>query len=134
MRIKLGRAAGKKAYEVFMLLTVGGPGPPTRHSVIFENPSGTEPRLIAPTIFYMPAQPARPVFVRLPSGPDRCPQTGLTRGYLHDLTVPCRRNAYRPAVASFLVGRGHRGVRLVCLDSLVAHLGGSDGCMAGARY
>jgi hypothetical protein len=68
------------------------------------------------------AQSFRPVFIRLPHASDRCPYSGLTRGYLHDLTVPCSRNAFQPPVPSFLVGHGRRGARLVCLDSLLSHL------------
>jgi hypothetical protein len=64
-----------------------------------------------------------PIFIRLPHGSDHCAFTGLTRGHLHDLVVPCARNGFQPAVASYLVGTGRRKVRLICVESLQGHLG-----------
>ena len=64
-----------------------------------------------------------PFFIRFPGGAARCLHTGLTRGFLHDLTVPCCRNDFHPPVASFLVGKGHRKVRLICVESLRDYLG-----------
>ncbi len=62
--------------------------------------------------------PTQPIFLRMPHGSDRCPHSGMARGALHDLTVPCLRNGFRPPVISHLVGQGRRKVRLICFDSL----------------
>lgn len=64
----------------------------------------------------------RPTFVRFPSGNSRCPVTGLTRGHLHDLCVPCGRNGFRPPVKSHLVGSARRGARFIDVASLLAYL------------
>ena len=82
---------------------------------------GTRP--MCPMIYLMNSLPfPSPTFLRLPAGAERCPWTGLTRGYLHDLCVPCARNNFTPPVESHLVGRGRRGVRLICFRGLAAHL------------
>lgn len=61
----------------------------------------------------------RPVYVRLPKSGERCAITGLSRGTLNDLIL----GADAP-VKSVMVARpgATRGVRLVCLESLLNHL------------
>ena len=68
-----------------------------------------------------------PVFIRLPQPPDVCPYTQLPRAALRSLTEPSAANGWQPLVRSHLLtARGAtRGIRLICLRSLLAHLGGT---------
>lgn len=82
-----------------------------------------------------------PIWVRMPSPTSVEHYTGLKRGKLYVLCVPCPANKHRPPVRSIVVnetsadesaaqenpspapkGRRKRAVRLIRLSSLLAHL------------
>ena len=76
-------------------------------------------------------QPATPVtemfkpeWLRLPAPGTRCRFTGLSRGTLNELTIPCPANDHKPPVKSVVIRKrgAVRGIRLVSYDSLMAHL------------
>lgn len=69
-----------------------------------------------------------PVFVRLPKPGGRCAYTGLSRAKLYDLILPCRRNNGNPPVKSKSVRKtgSMRGVRLILLESLMAHVNSGE--------
>lgn len=54
----------------------------------------------------------KPEFIRLPRPGAQCPWTGLSRGKLNQLVLPCKENGFNP----------QRGVRLVFFDSLMDYL------------
>lgn len=66
----------------------------------------------------------RPAFVRIPKSGERCPLTGLTRGVMNNLTLPCSANRYTPPVRSRILRQPgkNRGVKLVEVDSLLEYL------------
>ena len=72
-------------------------------------------------------QTGGPVYIRLPKPGEKCPITGLSRAKLNELILPNERNHFNPPVASkSLRQKGAlRGIRLVLLESLLAHLSGS---------
>ena len=63
-------------------------------------------------------------FLRLPPPGQKCPVTGLTRGYLNLLVLPCRENDFKPPVRSFTLRRKGRarGVRLIDRADLVRYI------------
>jgi len=84
-----------------------------------------------PKVFYtiVPIQiPAgsciKPEFIRLPKPGKQCPYTGLTRGFLNNLVLPCAINGHQPPVKSVsLRMKGCKtGVRLIYYDSLMEYL------------
>ncbi|HWB06079.1 MAG TPA: recombinase family protein [Verrucomicrobiales bacterium] len=70
---------------------------------------------------------AGPTYVRLPKPGQKCPHTGLSRAKLNELILPNERNNFSPPVASKSLRQkgAQRGIRLVLLESLMAHLSGS---------
>ncbi len=67
----------------------------------------------------------QPVFIRLPKSGTRCPLTGLSRSALNGLILPTPANNYRPPVQSKILKQNRhatRGIRLVMVSSLLAHL------------
>jgi len=86
---------------------------------------GNAPLTVAPVA--VPGQaalhPVHPEFIRLPKS-GNCPWSGLTRSKINELVLPCKANGHRPPVKSVsLRQRGaKKGVRLVCLASLLAYL------------
>ncbi len=68
--------------------------------------------------------PVRPEFVRLPKPGILCAWTGLSRSKLNELILPCAGNSFRPPVSSKVLRKSGavRGVRLIILESLLAHL------------
>ena len=66
----------------------------------------------------------KPEFIRLPKPGAQCPWTGLSRGKLNQLVLPCKENGFNPPVRSVSIRqRGQqRGVRLVFFDSLMDYL------------
>jgi hypothetical protein len=66
----------------------------------------------------------KPEFIRLPKPGARCPYTGLSRGKMNQLVLPCRENGYKPPVRSVSIRqRGQKfAVRLVFFDSLIEYL------------
>ena len=66
----------------------------------------------------------RPEFVRLPAPSERCPYTGLSRSTLCELSIPSKKNDFRPPVKSVLLRKrgAVRGIRLLSYDSLLQHL------------
>jgi hypothetical protein len=60
-------------------------------------------------------------FLRLPPPGQKCPITGLKRGYLNLLILPCRDNDYKPPVRSFCLRRkgSAKGVRLIDKADLI---------------
>ena len=66
----------------------------------------------------------KPEFIRLPKSGAQCPWTGLSRGKLNQLVLPCEANGYNLPVRSVSIRqRGQqRGVRLVFFDSLMDYL------------
>lgn len=65
-----------------------------------------------------------PVFVPLPSGKNTEHFSGLKRGALNQLILPCKANNYRPPIKSISMRRGScvKGKRLVLLTSLLYYL------------
>lgn len=63
-------------------------------------------------------------FLRLPPPGQKCPITGLTRGFLNLLVLPCTENDYKPPVRSFSLRRKGRakGVRLVDRADLIRYI------------
>jgi hypothetical protein len=63
-------------------------------------------------------------FLRLPPPGQKCPITGLTRGFLNLLVLPCKENDFKPPVRSFSLRRKGRakGVRLVDRADLVRYI------------
>ena len=78
---------------------------------------------IAPVKAFEPIN-IKPEFIRLPKPGAQCPWTGLSRGKLNQLVLPCKENSFKPPVRSVSIRqRGHqRGVRLVFFDSLIDYL------------
>ena len=70
-----------------------------------------------------PLVPVRPEFIRLPLH-GLCPWTGLSRSKLNELILPNPTNGFQPPVRSVsLAPPGKtKGVRLIYLESLLAHL------------
>ncbi len=66
----------------------------------------------------------KPEWLRLPPPGARCRFTGLSRGTLNELTIPCPANDHKPPVKSVVIRKrgAVRGIRLVSYDSLMAHL------------
>ena len=66
----------------------------------------------------------KPEFIRLPPKYGRCPYTGLSRTALCELSIPSKKNDFRPPVRSVLIrNRGAiRGTSLLDWDSLMAFL------------
>ena len=66
-----------------------------------------------------------PAVVRLPKSGQKEPYSGLARGQLDLLTRPQPGNGFKPPVKSHILAMkgAARGVRLVDLQSLLAHLG-----------
>lgn len=66
----------------------------------------------------------QPGYIRLPKSGGRCPYTGLSRTTLLELSVPCRRNGFKPAVESIHLKRrsAQRGIRLINRASLFDYL------------
>ena len=65
-------------------------------------------------------KPALLEFIRLPAPKERCPLTGLSRGALNDLILPCPKNGFNPPVKSFCIRqRGAKtGIRIIDFQSL----------------
>ena len=76
-----------------------------------------------------------PEFVPLPSGKATEFHSGLKRGALNLLILPCEANAYRPPVESVsLRRRGHaKGKRLIVLASLLNYLRGLQAEQSSAK-
>lgn len=74
----------------------------------------TDTTIEAPVI-----QIARPEFIRMPKPGAVCPWTGLGRSYLYQLSKEGK-------IKSFSVRKRNtgRGVRLICLDSVLEYLRG----------
>ncbi|HEU0011612.1 MAG TPA: hypothetical protein VFT34_17480 [Verrucomicrobiae bacterium] len=69
-------------------------------------------------------QPRDPRYIRLPRPGQLCPWSSLNRSKLNRLILPTEENP-KPPVASIVVanhGGNKRGVRLIVLASLLAHL------------
>ena len=66
----------------------------------------------------------KPEWLRLPAPGTRCRFTGLSRGTLNELTLPCRANDHKPPVKSVVIRKrgAVRGIRLVSYDSLMHYL------------
>ena len=66
----------------------------------------------------------KPEFIRLPKPGTQCPWTGLSRGKMNQIVLPCKENGCRPPVRSVSVRqRGQKfAVRLVFFDSLIEFL------------
>lgn len=66
----------------------------------------------------------KPEWLRLPAPGTRCRFTGLSRGTLNELTIPCPANDHKPPVKSVVIRKrgAARGIRLVSYDSLMAYL------------
>lgn len=66
----------------------------------------------------------KPEWIRLPSPGERCRFTGLSRGTLNELVIPCAANNEKPPVKSVVLRkRGSlRGIRLISYDSLMNYL------------
>src|SRR4051812_48227452 len=80
--------------------------------------------------FPFPDPHGRPKYVRLPPNNGREHYTGLSRSALNALILPCRANEFKPPVKSkVLKSNKHaaRGVRLICLESLLGYIEESDG-------
>ena len=65
-----------------------------------------------------------PAYLRYPAPGYRDPLTGLSRGTLSELVVPCQANGFNPPVRSVLLKKqgATRGIRLIHVPSLLAHL------------
>lgn len=65
-----------------------------------------------------------PIWLRLPKPGARCPYTGLSRGTLVELVLPCPVNDNRPPVRSVCLKKKNaiRGIRLIDAASLAQHL------------
>ena len=65
-----------------------------------------------------------PEYVRLPKPGSRCPYTGLSRGTLNELVLPCDSNDRKPPVHSVVLKKRNaiRGIRLVNYRSLMEYL------------
>jgi hypothetical protein len=72
--------------------------------------------------------PIRPEFIRLPTDDagGSCPFTGLKRGVMRNLTIPCKANGFKPVVpAKSLRAPGNlRGIWIVPYAQLIAYLHG----------
>jgi hypothetical protein len=68
----------------------------------------------------------QPTYIRLPKPGGKCAVTGLSRAKLNELILPNARNNFAPPVASKSLRQkgAQRGIRLVLLESLLAHLSG----------
>ena len=68
--------------------------------------------------------PPMPALVRLPQSGQKEPWSGLARGQMDLLTRPQAANDFKPPVKSYILAMkgAARGVRLVALQSLLAHL------------
>jgi len=66
----------------------------------------------------------KPEWLRLPAPGTRCRFTGLSRGTLNELTIPCPVNDHKPPVKSVVIRKrgAARGIRLVSYDSLMNYL------------
>ncbi|ACB74531.1 hypothetical protein Oter_1246 [Opitutus terrae PB90-1] len=66
----------------------------------------------------------KPEWLRLPAPGTRCRFTGLSRGTLNELTIPCPANDHKPPVRSVVIRKrgAVRGIRLVSYDSLMGYL------------
>src|SRR5688572_2453362 len=66
----------------------------------------------------------KPEWLRLPAPGTRCRFTGLSRGTLNELTIPCPANDHKPPVKSVVIRKrgAVRGIRLVSYDSLMGYL------------
>ncbi len=66
----------------------------------------------------------KPEWLRLPAPGTRCRFTGLSRGTLNELSIPCPANDHKPPVKSVVIRKrgAVRGIRLISYDSLMAHL------------
>jgi hypothetical protein len=69
--------------------------------------------------------PNGPEYIRLPKPKTRCPITGLSRGTLRELTVPTKRNGFRPPVKSVLIKSRYatRGIRIIPRQQLLGYGG-----------
>lgn len=78
----------------------------------------------APTHQNAPGLDPNKNYIRLPSGKDLCPHTGLKRSYIYTLITASEKNEFKPPVDSVkLVSPGKtRGVRWVDLDSLKTYI------------
>jgi len=67
---------------------------------------------------------AIPLWIRLPRPGTRCPYTGLSRGTMIELVLPCPVNGHRPPVRSVCLRKrgAQRGIRLVNGESLADYL------------
>lgn len=80
------------------------------------------------TTTLQPASPVtetiKPEWLRLPAPGTRCRFTGLSRGTLNELSIPCPANDHKPPVKSVVIRKrgAVRGIRLISYDSLMAHL------------
>jgi hypothetical protein len=65
-------------------------------------------------------------FMRLPKVGTRCPLTGLSRSAINELVLPCEKNDYKPPVIShsFRKPGQLKGVRLICVNSLIGYIRG----------
>ncbi len=69
-------------------------------------------------------QPTKPEFLRLPKPGQHCRITGMKRGFLNLLILPCKENDFKPPVKSYVLRRrgNLKGVRLIDYDSLVGYI------------
>jgi len=69
-----------------------------------------------------------PIYIRLPRGNEKCRFTGLSRGHLQRLILPCEANNNSPPVESISLLRPgkNKGVRLVVLKSLLKLISNSN--------
>jgi hypothetical protein len=80
------------------------------------------------TTTLQPASPVtetiKPEWLRLPAPGTRCRFTGLSRGTLNELSIPCPANDHKPPVKSVVIRKrgAVRGIRLISYDRLMAHL------------
>lgn len=67
---------------------------------------------------------ADPQYLRFPAPGRRDPLTGLSRGTLSELVLPCAANNFRPPVRSVLLKKrgASRGIRLIHVASLLGYL------------
>ena len=76
---------------------------------------------------------ALPEFVPLPRARGVEFYSGLKRGSLNQLVLPCEKNGYRPPVKSISLKKpgNSKGTRLIVLSSLLAYLRGLQKAQAG---
>ena len=89
-----------------------------------QNSHGFTAQSLADAVRESTATAQSPEFLRLPPTGKSCPVTGMKRGTLNILVLPCKENDYKPPVRSFTLRRkGHvKGVRLIDRADLVRYI------------